>query len=60
MTVKELITVLQTFNPDLPVYTLENTGYDEWEWTPMTQPPIKDIIDGSMNPEQIGKEAIFL
>lgn len=60
MTVKELITILQTFNPDLPVYTLENIGYDEWAWTPMTQPPIKDIIDESMNPEQVGKEAIFL
>ena len=39
---------------------VKNTGYDEWEWIPMSQPPIKDIIDESMNPEQIGKEAIFL
>ena len=60
MTVKELITILETFNPDLPVYTLENTGYDEFEWTPMTQPPIKDSIYESMNTEQTSKEAIFL
>ena len=58
MTVKELISILHTFDPNLPVYTLEDVGWNKVDYTPAhpEQAIMEKIIDG----EQIHEKAIFL
>lgn len=58
MTVKELISILQTFDPNLPVYTLEDTGWNEVEYTPAH--PEQAIMEKIIDCEQTQEEAIFL